>query len=658
MQINDIILHTNKHTSTYVLFTLSIMEGKAKENNWNSNSNCQHMNLLTSLPDSLWLSILLEWIGKSTTLCVFEAALCNQLLRQRYLNWLHEFGDVIANNIHFESFYKDANRDRSVPDIAFDWLEKRGIYPKSISIFFEPNHWTSNLEWNKKTSKQLSMARKNVELLTIYSNPRSIISISSDLLNNYPKLKHLNVATQYLDLTVPSVLDFNYEHGPYSLISLELKYVGFPFSNKKFEQFVEQCPLLQKVKFERCGGLNLSHIQYIIHHSKHMTSIYAAFYSSYDLKVLPGITNKAEEESQSLNISMRSLTLLDADKHLERDIALAKICTLCQVCPKIEEININLKDDEFIPPSLIHNWCNMIATSWQHLQSLTLNASYLQQSNSLVMDTIGKCCGNTLKKLNVKNGELSETFLANICCTFNSLEELKLDSIQTIAFSSFVNHFRDTLLLLHLFFLPPRRALSEPEAAVSDFAEILDCFSALKGVNLCLTNNSTFQTPGFVVNQLEEAVFDYISLTTKVLCTTPSFLQMFVKLKKLTLESFPMTQEMINSILTLPCLQVLTLVDIRKEVIDNDELFSLFYPENYPSLNDKCTLSPLKEFYCKSYIGIYFNEMMIRAFLERFPSLTFFQVNKIFVENTKFRQLQMEYCYRTMICEYDDNTIA
>jgi len=104
------------------------------------------MNLFV-LSDELWISILHEWVDKPIHLCAFDMALCNRLLRERYLIWLQDetrrgtFN--IFSHIHFQTTLehdKHGMSHQGVPDTFFDWCKKRQINPKSLSYCFEPTN--------------------------------------------------------------------------------------------------------------------------------------------------------------------------------------------------------------------------------------------------------------------------------------------------------------------------------------------------------------------------------------------------------------------------------------------------------------------------------------------------------------------------------------
>jgi len=143
------------------------------------------------------VSILHEWIDKPTLLCDFDVALCNRLLRERYLIWLQTRGTFnIFSQIHFETLQHSKHdiAHRDVHAALFDWCERRQIIPKSLSYCFEPTNEQGKWEW--KASKKASKVMKQLEQLKAYYRfdyDMVNIDLASDIMNDCPKLKKLVV---------------------------------------------------------------------------------------------------------------------------------------------------------------------------------------------------------------------------------------------------------------------------------------------------------------------------------------------------------------------------------------------------------------------------------------------------------------------------------
>ena len=162
------------------------------------------MNLFV-LPDELWISILHEWISKPITLCAFDVALCNRLLRERYLIWLYEKTRGTFNvfsHIHFETTLEHSKHGmlhQDVPDSFFDWCKRRQINPKSLSYYFEQTNEQGKWEW--KISKEAFKVMKQVEQLNVYYRldcDMTNTDFLSNILNDCPQLKKLIVCLMFL----------------------------------------------------------------------------------------------------------------------------------------------------------------------------------------------------------------------------------------------------------------------------------------------------------------------------------------------------------------------------------------------------------------------------------------------------------------------------
>jgi len=211
-------------------------------------------------------------------------ALCNRLLRERYLLWLHDETKTrgtfnIFSHIHFETTLghdKLGMSHQGVPDAFFDWCGRRQITPKSLSYYFEPKNERGKWEW--KISKKASKVMKQVEQLKAYyrlNRVRTNTDLFSSILNNCPNLKKLDVANLPVDgyHLSNNPLTFSCKKGPYHLVDVEFSDVRF-LSRDGFRKFVDACPNLENVKFDICEGI---HILYLLNHANALKSIDACF---------------------------------------------------------------------------------------------------------------------------------------------------------------------------------------------------------------------------------------------------------------------------------------------------------------------------------------------------------------------------------------------
>ena len=117
-------------TTTSSLPKCNQLDNDTHHKTQNQKSICSKMYLF-ALPDELWISILHEWINKPIFLCAFDIALCNRLLREIYLIWLHDKTtngafNIFSHHIHFETTHQHGNYGMShqgVPATFFDWCK-------------------------------------------------------------------------------------------------------------------------------------------------------------------------------------------------------------------------------------------------------------------------------------------------------------------------------------------------------------------------------------------------------------------------------------------------------------------------------------------------------------------------------------------------------
>ena len=185
------------------------------------------------LPDEIWITILYEWMDKTTTLCAFDMALCNQVLRERYLRWFQPAPAVAQlSNIPFEIVQSKRNMSQNTLELFFTWCKKRKIYQKSLllglfSVKNQEKKKGKKRQQNQQQSPELLFDWKNklgtlqhLETLGVFDSHNVVSNETTNfmnLLNLFPNLQKLLVMYEGLPETLGWV---NLHHSYYPLITL------------------------------------------------------------------------------------------------------------------------------------------------------------------------------------------------------------------------------------------------------------------------------------------------------------------------------------------------------------------------------------------------------------------------------------------------------
>jgi len=119
----------------------------------NSHNQSNFTNFFYQLPGYL-ISILHEWIDKPILLCTFDMAICNRLLRDRYLIWLHD--KITRGTLKTLSLTSTLKQFLYMTNLVCHitwcllWLvqEKTKTNNSKISfLLFWTDHWTREM-WN------------------------------------------------------------------------------------------------------------------------------------------------------------------------------------------------------------------------------------------------------------------------------------------------------------------------------------------------------------------------------------------------------------------------------------------------------------------------------------------------------------------------------
>jgi len=219
-------------------------------------------NILDNIPEELWVSILSEWIGKDKALGAFDAALCNKLLRDRYLWWLQQ-SSLIYAKLLFDTTRCPMNFSRCVPGGFLYWCDRRKIRPKLMSMA------TTAKSCKEVFEKDCWRVLQDVELLKYKSSSKKLLYAMLNLLDRFPKLMDLEIYG-------PLVVDFPSLSSACALVRLEIHDSDFSFYN--FETFVQMCPALQVVKIHNSSGIYLHNLQYLIGHAANLQILHCDVY--------------------------------------------------------------------------------------------------------------------------------------------------------------------------------------------------------------------------------------------------------------------------------------------------------------------------------------------------------------------------------------------
>lgn len=590
------------------------------------------------LPEEIWICILHEWIGELRTLSAFDIALCNRSLRPQYLSWLIVLKRLL--NIHFDILH-NCGKCEKLLKCCFYWCTKRAICPISMSYFFVPMTKSNDL---LKMEQDMMKRLEYFEASFGYAN--TVNDTVFDILNNCLFLKHLKLTNANETYSQISIV-FNYGHGPYLLRALEVKEVKFLLSNGSFQEFVRQCPLLEEVKVIQSEGMSSSHILFLLKHGKCLKSLYVDFiYQLFDWSINAGEIQEVllpqELESNEANLVMRSLTLINVS------FGERKLLVILKQCPRLQTLSIDVvdEDDDFVINDQQNitdstaEWCEVIATCWKSLQSLIWKApsslsTLLRQST--IQKAIAKCCGAHLKTLHVQS-RITLDLLVWICDYFIALEDLSFLSLEDginferLKFENVMSLFQQAKWRETLHSIEWKEINMTFEG--SFFHSVISCFPALKYI--CFHDVSynlmkyplSFEGRGYMLSHLQEITlkdYEVINCAYSFLPLEVEVLQTMVNIKRLTFVNYDLTIEMLQTIVTLPNLQYFTFE--RKDYYDNaivkDPSKLVFHPDNF-SFQSTVFLCPLKEFKCTAGGKFSFTFDMIRAFIQKFTTLTLF----------------------------------
>lgn len=696
---------------------------------------------LFSLPDELWISILSQWLENSCIIfATVDIAFCNQSLRPRYLTSLGQI-TKIPKKIHFDTI--------TPYSVFFEWCEKRNIQLTSIS-------YTEKERTNECVGKDIPTAIKSVECLKLSisaSTDKSYIissntngSMTSNLLNDFPKLQHLEVSMAMEKTSIPC-FKFMFEPGLYpSLVCLELCRLRFPSpATIYFQELITRCPNLEIVKFKACQHINLSHMKYLLKYGYCLKSLHYEHHHSLQKIVDLKDTNKSNNNSERIrNTSI--VTSLTLGGLLKCPTATNMLLSILRMCPMVEELMLVSCGVRTISTISDNAWCDTITSCWSHLHSLTLSNCAL--NFPIVLQAINTVCGNKLTRF-VWRERLQQDSQANqpmrifhhtnfptTVSTWSNLQVLGLSGQFT--YISLVQHLigvksslLHTLMINHTVMVIPittttivqpvqqqsiplpiistevteneneheneevesddevvvtssptiTQAAERRKPAVEDYAQILQQFPLLKILHLILPPQTALMTSFAAITHIEEVILglnddEQHNKTIQSRSNPPpllsiNVLQGFRKLQRLTFKNFPLSKDLFWKILSLPCLQSLTLTNTNTSSSDTSRYThaSLLYPQNYPSQPQQILLSSLKEFHDEQY-GIFFTEEILRVFLSRFPSLEQLTISRVSMllllpikgeeaadkdkegkSNNKLMELQKEFRYRTNIIQ-------
>ena len=173
------------------------------DSTWTTYHSISDMITLLLLPDEIWITILDEWIGNEhiLTFCSLDIALCNQLLRERYLHLLQNYSSFLFNKMHFQKIQSDTNSHLCVSKLFFEWCWKRKIFPTSLALCLNhPIHdhlhamlmQQEDNEYNNSLDKEKMLSA--VEMLKYCRIHNTTTTFpTSDILNEFPKLRFLQI---------------------------------------------------------------------------------------------------------------------------------------------------------------------------------------------------------------------------------------------------------------------------------------------------------------------------------------------------------------------------------------------------------------------------------------------------------------------------------
>jgi len=398
--------------------------------------------LLKSLPNEIWMTMLNEWFGQAITLCAFDIALCNRLLREKYYVWLR------STSIMFAKLYFKIKTEGE-RGLFLNWCLKRKIHPKAISM-----HMCAASNGAKGQQQKFQMllgdlndleleALREIEVLEGYQRSGPNLFRISDFLDYFPKLTSLQMEctgnTNTYSITANSSM-FHFQNSIYPLIHLELHYVIFPIQKEGFETLVRVCPLLQVTKFIDCLKLYLPHINYLITHAQYLTTV---VYESADdndddnddddnliIEHLPLVLNdnkppffhNSSTKKTIQNTSMKTLSLnltyerlafyrvQDEEEELEEvEPIFDTLCYIFSKCVNLQDLSlsgVDLLDNNHDNNNNDNNnnnvvfqfshFLQIIQSSWQGLQKLKLESISFPFS---MMQQLANTCKQSLTHL-------------------------------------------------------------------------------------------------------------------------------------------------------------------------------------------------------------------------------------------------------------------
>jgi len=378
-------------------------------------------------------------------------------------------------------------------------------------------------------------------------------------------------------------------------VYLELHSVSFPSHNHEFLALLQHCPLLEKVKIVKCGGVYLQHMHYLIAVAKHLVMLYymassgdGIIAASFMEEITAAIPAEVVSNPYVKEIRLRHLNdeanRLHSSYHVARQTVYNVVCDMLSKCSALEHITL----DELCLPTTSFETSSRLAqvmtTCWTQLHTVDL---FYFSFSDVFLQHLGLVCGETLRKLILyfPTNFHHEHSVRLLMQRFPRLESLEIKqnkrhkhplvlpqpqsagevtcrhNLQTLRLSECEWHYPLSSEANGLSLFPQLHSL---DLAIysHDYPLIVTSFPAMANIRtltLCMKIRYSFVAINSAV------MFDLLG---------------YVRLQSLSLSYFTLSMEEFSMLFMLPALHSLSFLSLQSKLT---EKIAWFHPDTYPT---------------------------------------------------------------------------